>query len=103
MSAVQICLNHSISQPPYKPIHFFNLERDNTLIRGRSVLQNNFRRAVVSACLNVDVSAANTGKIASEKTKTVIEMEGKYLVGTYARIPVVPERGEGCKVYDIKV
>lgn len=57
----------------------------------------------MSACLNnVDVSAANAGKIASEKTKAVIEMEGKYLVGTYARIPVVLERGEGCKVYDIE-
>jgi len=81
----------------------FNLKRDNTSIRRRSVLRNNFRRAVVSACLNVDVSAANAGKIASKNTKTVIVMEGKYLVATYARMPVVLERGEGCKVYDIKV
>jgi acetylornithine aminotransferase len=50
----------------------------------------------------VDVGAANAGKIASEKTKEVIENEGKFLVGTYARVPVVLERGEGCKVYDVE-
>ncbi|PNX61797.1 acetylornithine mitochondrial-like, partial [Trifolium pratense] len=102
MSAVQICLNHSISQSPYKLSQFFNLERENNLVRGRSVIRTNFRRDVVTACLNVDVSAANAGKIASEKTKELIEMEGKFLVGTYARVPVVLERGKGCKVYDVE-
>lgn len=28
-------------------------------------------------------------------------MEAKYLVGTYARAPVVIERGKGCKLYDV--
>ncbi|CAJ2664947.1 unnamed protein product [Trifolium pratense] len=102
MSAVQICLNHSISQSPYKLSQFFNLERENNLVRGRSVIRTNFRRDVVTACLNVDVSAAKAGKIASEKTKELIEMEGKFLVGTYARVPVVLERGKGCKVYDVE-
>lgn len=37
-----------------------------------------------------------------EKTKEVIEDEAKYLVGTYARAPVVLERGKGCKVYDVE-
>jgi acetylornithine aminotransferase len=102
MSAVQICLNHSTSQSPYKLSQFFNLERENNLVRGTSVIRTNFRRAAVSACLNVDVDAANARKITSEKTKEVIENEGKFLVGTYARVPVVLERGEGCKVYDIE-
>lgn len=59
-------------------------------------------RSVVSACLNADVAAPNTGKTKLEKTKDVIEMEGKYVVGTYARTPVVLERGEGCKLYDVE-
>ncbi|MCH99627.1 acetylornithine aminotransferase mitochondrial-like, partial [Trifolium medium] len=93
MSAVQICLNHSISQSPYKLSQFFNSERErereNNLVRRRSVIRTNFRRDVVTACLNVDVSAANAGKIALEKTKEMIGMEGKFLVGTYARVPAV--------------
>jgi len=59
-------------------------------------------RSVVSACLNADVAAPNTGKTKLEKIKEVIEMEGKYLVGTYVRSPVVVERGEGCKLYDVE-
>ncbi|TKY68873.1 Acetylornithine aminotransferase [Spatholobus suberectus] len=57
---------------------------------------------VVSACLGEDVDAPNTEKTRSEKTRDVIEREGKFLVGTYARTPVVLERGEGCKLYDIE-
>ncbi|KAJ1439573.1 Pyridoxal phosphate-dependent transferase, major domain [Sesbania bispinosa] len=101
MSTAHICLSHSVSQSPYKLRKFSNLERENTLVGGRPVIQINSRR-VVSACLNVDVDTANAGKIVLEKTKAVIEMEGKFLVGTYARIPVVLERGEGCKLYDVE-
>lgn len=102
MSALQICLSNSISQSPYKPGQFLNLERENTLVGGRSVLRIN-RRRVVSACLNVEVGAANAaGKTALEKSKAVIEMEGKFLVGTYGRVPLVLERGEGCKLYDVE-
>lgn len=39
-----------------------------------------------------------TGK----KTKEVIEDEAKFLVGTYARVPVVLEKGKGCKLYDVE-
>jgi len=56
----------------------------------------------VSACLNVDVAAPNTGKTKLEKIKDVIEKEGKFLVRTYVRTPVVVERGEGCKLYDVE-
>ncbi|XP_028803683.1 acetylornithine aminotransferase, mitochondrial-like [Neltuma alba] len=58
---------------------------------------------VVTACLNVDVEAPNNaGKISLGKTKEVIESEGKFLVGTYARTPVVLESGKGCKLYDVE-
>ncbi|XXG59016.1 hypothetical protein AAC387_Pa04g1177 [Persea americana] len=36
-----------------------------------------------------------------EKSKEVMELEGRVLVPTYARAPVVLERGQGCKLYDI--
>ena len=101
MSAVHICLNHSISQSSYNLRKFFNLERESTLAKGRPVIQTN-RQRVPNACLNVDVEAATAGKTGLGKTKEVIEMEEKFLVGTYARLPVVLERGEGCKVYDVE-
>ncbi|EOY25975.1 Acetylornithine aminotransferase, mitochondrial [Theobroma cacao] len=54
----------------------------------------------VSACLNVDVEAPNPLKMKSGGSKEVIEEEGKVLVGTYARAPVVLSLGKGCKLYD---
>ncbi|WVY97066.1 hypothetical protein V8G54_029217 [Vigna mungo] len=101
MNAVYISPNHSISQPCYTLRQFFSLARENTLI-GRSPGIQIRGRNVVSACLNADVAAPNTGKTKLEKIKAVIEMEGKFLVGTYARTPVVLERGEGCKLYDVE-
>jgi len=35
-----------------------------------------------------------------EKTEKVIENSQKYLMPTYSRIPVVPEKGEGVRVWD---
>lgn len=37
-----------------------------------------------------------------KKTKEVIDEEAKYIVGTYARAPIVLEKGKGCKVYDVE-
>ncbi|KAJ1408084.1 Pyridoxal phosphate-dependent transferase, major domain [Sesbania bispinosa] len=64
-------------------------------------------RSVWSACLNVGVGAPQNASAAVEvnsgkKTKEVIEDEGRFLVGTYARAPLVLERGTGCKVYDVE-
>ncbi|RDX79378.1 Acetylornithine aminotransferase, mitochondrial [Mucuna pruriens] len=101
MSAVYISLNYSISQLGYKPRQIFNLERESTLVGRSPVIQIRCQR-VVSARLNVDVDASTTGKTTLEKAKDVIEMERKFLVGTYARTPVVLERGEGCKLYDVE-
>lgn len=40
-------------------------------------------RNVVSGCLNADVAAPNSSENTKlEKIKAVIEMEGKFLVGT---------------------
>ncbi|KAL2319821.1 hypothetical protein Fmac_028790 [Flemingia macrophylla] len=88
-----ISLSHSVSQLCYKPSNFFNFK-----VGTSPVVQIRWRGVVsVSACLNVDA-----GKTALERTKDVMEMEGRYLVGTYARTPVVLERGEGCKLYDVE-
>ena len=103
MSTIHICLNHSISQSSYNIRKLFNLEREKASARGRAaVIRTNCKSVVPKACLNVDVEAASAGKVGSAKANAVIEMEGKYLVGTYARAPVVLERGQGCKVYDVE-
>ncbi|XP_057953388.1 acetylornithine aminotransferase, mitochondrial-like isoform X2 [Malania oleifera] len=57
-------------------------------------------RRVVN-CVNVDVKASELGKLeAGRVTKEVMEAEGRVLVGTYARSPVVLSSGKGCKLYD---
>lgn len=35
-------------------------------------------------------------------TKDIIELSEKYLMSTYARIPIVPDRGEGARLWDIE-
>ncbi|CAJ2669958.1 unnamed protein product [Trifolium pratense] len=58
------------------------------------------------ASLKVDIGTPTTKVDESVKkkktTKEVIEEEGKYLVGTYARAPIVLEKGKGCKLYDVE-
>lgn len=61
----------------------------------------------ITACHSVGVEAPNVVGVASvggdgNRTKEVIEDEGRFLVGTYARAPVVLESGKGCKVYDVE-
>ncbi|KDP37012.1 hypothetical protein JCGZ_06068 [Jatropha curcas] len=51
------------------------------------------------ACLNVDVQTTNSVKL-NLKSKEVMEIEAKVLVGTYARNPLVLSSGKGCKLYD---
>ncbi|XP_050234624.1 acetylornithine aminotransferase, mitochondrial [Mercurialis annua] len=52
------------------------------------------------ACLNIDVKPPDSIKNLNLKSKEVIEMEAKVLVGTYARNPLVIASGKGCKLYD---
>ncbi|KAK8480827.1 hypothetical protein V6N13_063205 [Hibiscus sabdariffa] len=78
-------LFHSISVSVSKATDF----RRRRLNRGR-----------VGACLNVDVEAPNPLKSKSNRSREVIEEEGRVLVGTYARAPVVLSSGKGCKLYD---
>ncbi|RWR81901.1 acetylornithine aminotransferase, mitochondrial-like protein [Cinnamomum micranthum f. kanehirae] len=58
-----------------------------------------------SACLGLEREAAGSaGKSKKsglgERSKEVMELEGKVVVQTYARAPLVLVRGKGCKVYD---
>ncbi|WJX75999.1 acetylornithine transaminase [Trifolium repens] len=60
-----------------------------------------------SASLKVDIGTPTTNvddSVEKKKktTKEVIEEEGKFLVGTYARAPIVLEKGKGCKLYDVE-
>ncbi|OIW21506.1 hypothetical protein TanjilG_05176 [Lupinus angustifolius] len=55
--------------------------------------------------VNVD-EYLNIGNLAvnelGKRNKEVIEDKGRLLAGTYARAPIVLEKGEGCKVYDVE-
>ncbi|XP_050225165.1 acetylornithine aminotransferase, mitochondrial-like [Mercurialis annua] len=68
------------------------------------VIRFNGRKSVVSACLNVDVRAPDNGGAVTAVTasKEVMDAEAKYLVGTYARAPVVLASGKGCNLYDVE-
>ncbi|KAG7992668.1 hypothetical protein I3843_02G137900 [Carya illinoinensis] len=56
------------------------------------------RHLRVTACANLGVQAP--GNLQTGVSKEVMEAEGRVLVGTYARAPVVFSRGKGCKLYD---
>ncbi|KAJ8774204.1 hypothetical protein K2173_009635 [Erythroxylum novogranatense] len=51
------------------------------------------------ARLSVDVQSKDSVKVCL-KSKEVMETEGKVMVGTYARTPLVLSSGKGCKLYD---
>ncbi|BFG24772.1 hypothetical protein CerSpe_110460 [Prunus speciosa] len=57
--------------------------------------------AAPRACLSVDVRAADQSKPGvAVGSQEVMEAEGRVLVGTYKRPPVVLYSGKGCKLYD---
>ncbi|GAB2269521.1 hypothetical protein Dimus_004442 [Dionaea muscipula] len=58
----------------------------------------------ITACLGISVQTSESKKSLEFglKSKELIEAEAKYLVGTYARTPVVLSHGKGCKLYDVE-
>lgn len=59
-----------------------------------------FRRPFKTrACLKLDAQTPDPAKV-NLKSKAVIELEAKVLVGIYARNHMVISHGKGCKVYD---
>ncbi|KAL6570447.1 hypothetical protein OROMI_014961 [Orobanche minor] len=57
------------------------------------------------ACLNVGVRAPDSNEkpsIHEKRSSEIIADEKKYIVGTYARAPVVLSSGKGCKLYDVE-
>ncbi|XP_050286749.1 acetylornithine aminotransferase, mitochondrial [Quercus robur] len=79
MNSVHHCLNHPITPAT-------NLCRPS----GKHVR--------VRACANVGEHAPGSLKVGV--SKEVMEAEGRVMVGTYARAPVVLSSGTGCKLYD---
>lgn len=88
--------SNTISQTP-------NLRRSFNLYKQRQVIRINGGKNPINACLNVEVKAPpkNDGEV-GERMKEVMEEEGKVVVGTYARAPVVLASGKGCKLYDVE-
>lgn len=97
MSSMQAFFGNSVAPSS-------NLHRLLNVPGQRSAVRFDARNRI-SACL---VSEAHKTEEASEKlgygerSKEVMEMEGKVVVQTYARVPVVIERGNGCKLYDVE-
>ncbi|KAK6127987.1 hypothetical protein DH2020_013403 [Rehmannia glutinosa] len=54
-----------------------------------------------TACLNVDVRAPDS-LLHETRSAEIIADEKKFIVGTYARAPVVLSSGKGCKLYDVE-
>ena len=79
MNSLHHCLNHPITPAT-------NLCRPS----GKHVR--------VRACTNVGEHAPGSLKVGV--SKEVMEAEGRVMVGTYARAPVVLSSGKGCKLYD---
>ena len=74
------------------------------LRRSFSGLNASFNGGRAIACVKVGVQGpdlGNSGKLGFRGTsKEVMEAEGRVMVGTYARAPVVISHGKGCKLYD---
>ncbi|KAF2317671.1 hypothetical protein GH714_039522 [Hevea brasiliensis] len=99
-SSLQICSNATISQS-LNLRRLFDRDREE---RQRQVVRFNCRKPFAISCLNVDVKAPDgAGKIGvGRESKEVMEAEGKVMVGTYARAPLVLASGKGCKLYDVE-
>ncbi|KAJ9164453.1 hypothetical protein P3X46_024028 [Hevea brasiliensis] len=99
-SSLQICSNATISQS-LNLRRLFDRDREE---RQRQVVRFNCRKPFAISCLNVDVKApVGAGKIGlGRESKEVMEAEGKVMVGTYARAPLVLASGKGCKLYDVE-
>ena len=79
MNSLHHCLNHPITP-------------ETNLCRPSS------KHVRVRACANVGEHAPGSLKVGV--SKEVMEAEGRVMVGTYARAPVVLSSGKGCKLYD---
>ncbi|KAG6416828.1 hypothetical protein SASPL_124269 [Salvia splendens] len=58
-----------------------------------------------AACLNVDTRAPDSDQakpLKGKRSSEIISDEKKFIVGTYARAPVVLESGKGCKLCDVE-
>ncbi|KAA8524723.1 hypothetical protein F0562_011146 [Nyssa sinensis] len=93
MKSIHLFLNNSISPA-------INLGRSIQLENRSFPSPSNGGRVIT--CVNVDVRV-NSGKLGFRVgNREVMEAEGKVLVGTYARTPVVLSSGKGCKLYDVE-
>lgn len=75
-----------------------------TLHRRRLSLRPTACSVSSKACLNLDVSTSDSIKAPAfleSKAAEVIADEKKFIVGTYARQPVVLSSGKGCILYDV--
>ncbi|KAK4796576.1 hypothetical protein SAY86_028902 [Trapa natans] len=95
MSAIQLSLFPSIH-------HQCHISRQSDLLRERSLNVKISNGRVTCASVSLDTeSLKNLEKSAVHSSKKVIEGAAEFLVGTYARAPIVLDHGKGCKLYDL--
>ncbi|KAL0354848.1 UNVERIFIED_CONTAM: Acetylornithine aminotransferase, chloroplastic/mitochondrial [Sesamum radiatum] len=54
------------------------------------------------ACVNVETRTHQKPSVHAKTSEEIIADEKKFIVGTYARAPVVLSSGKGCKLYDVE-
>ncbi|CAH9086995.1 unnamed protein product [Cuscuta epithymum] len=96
----------SVKHNPLSPAAFNLRHSSNILPKYRSLptLPRN-GGGWVTACLNLETRApdAETAKfVVGEKSRTIMDESARFLVGTYARAPLVLSSGKGCKLKDVE-
>ncbi|KAK4485799.1 hypothetical protein RD792_008446 [Penstemon davidsonii] len=78
-----------------------NISASSVQYRSLTIKPTNY----FSACLNVDVRATDSnqkGFLQEKRSAEIIADEKKFIVGTYARAPLVLSSGRGCNLYDVE-
>ncbi|KAJ9567910.1 hypothetical protein OSB04_003876 [Centaurea solstitialis] len=93
--------NLTNSFPAIHHHHHHHRRRFNLLIGGFSTHHHlpKFSKNAFRAQLTDAISAVESEKLTKDE---VMEAEGRLIVGTYGRAPLVLTNGKGCKLYDIE-
>lgn len=100
MSSIQNAVQLSVCQAGKFRRGWLNSESERSVIR----LNGGKKMIGLVSCINVDAKNVTTGSVGAgeEKSKELMEVEKRVLVGTYARTPVVLASGSGCKLVDVE-
>ncbi|KAL3627345.1 hypothetical protein CASFOL_028708 [Castilleja foliolosa] len=93
--------------PPHHSLHSLSNPFSPSFHRSLTLTGPNRSTAPLS-CLSVDVRSPDLTRIQPSihekkiRSSEIIADEKKFIVGTYARAPLVLSSGKGCKLYDVE-